>query len=375
LSAAVGSAVTAEAGSGIAARRAVAWHRVMTRDPTPPASHLGLAVGTYAGGGGGGVYALADGWTLGAVYPAAPNASYGAYSPRFGLHYLVDEREEGAIGVHRYGASGWRLLAGVAVGGAAPCHVALDHAQTLLAIANYASGSVSLFRLDAAGLPVAPPDIHVNTGSGPNPARQEGPHAHWVGFSSDDRWLYQTDLGTDRILAHPVEDGRLGPVRTAYVAPPGSGPRHLLLHPRHPGRAYLVSELASTLTLLDRTEHTFAARTTCSTLPTDWHGASIVAHIAANRAGDRLYVSNRGHDSIAVFALGADGTPTLIQHAPAGGTYPRFFLLHGDRMVIANEKAQTVTVLAIAADGRLDPTDIKLPVPGAAYVFALEPGA
>jgi len=342
----------------------------MTHDSIAPP---GLCVGTYAGGGGGGVYAIGDGWTRGDVYPRAANASFGAWSSRFGLHYLVDEREDGTVGVHRHGAAGWERLARVAVGGAAPCHLALNHAQTLLAVASYASGSVSLFRLDAAGLPVGAPNIHVGTGRGPNAARQEGPHAHWVGFDPADRWLYQTDLGTDRILAFPLVDGRLGPVRTAYAAPPGSGPRHLLLHPRHPGRAWLASELANTLTLLDRDEHSFTPSASRSTLPAGWQGDSIVAHIAANHAGDRLYVSNRGHDSIAVFALAADGTPSLIQHAPAGGAYPRFFLLHDDRMIIANEKAQTVTTLSVAADGRLALTGVSLAVPGAAYVFELEP--
>ncbi|TXC71924.1 lactonase family protein [Sphingomonas ginsenosidivorax] len=334
-----------------------------------------LGIGTYAGGGGAGVYAVADGWTLGAACPAALNASFGAYAPRFGLHYLVDERDAGAVGAYRSGESGWQRLACAAVAGAAPCHVALNHAQTALAVANYASGSVSLFRLDDDGLPLPPPQVHANTGRGPNPDRQEAPHAHWVGFSPDDRWLFQTDLGTDQVLAYPVVDGRLGTARIAYVAPPGSGPRHMLLHPRQPGRAYLVGELANTLTLLDRTDDRLTARTTRSTLPADWHGDSIVAHLAANRAGDRLYVSNRGHDSIAVFALAADGEPTLIQHAPAGGDYPRHFALLEDQgcMVIANEKAQTVTVLHLRADGTLAPTGISLAVPGAAYVFDTEP--
>lgn len=346
---------------------------------TAPASPLGI--GTYANGGGGGVYAVADGWTLGDVYSEALNASFGVYSGRFDLHYLVDERDEGTVGVHRHGASGWQRLARVKVGGAAPCHAALNHAQTLLAVANYMSGSVSLFRLDVDGLPIEPPQIHANTGHGPNAERQEAPHAHWVGFSPDDRWLFQTDLGTDQILAYPIDDGRLGPPREAYAAPPGSGPRHLLLDPHHPGRAWLVSELANTLTVLDRNDATFTAVRTLSTLPDVWQGDSIVAHLAANRAGDRLYVSNRGHDSIAVFALDvdgeADGDAVLLQHAPTGGLSPRFFLLRGNerRVVVAHEKSQTVTVLDLREDGRLVPTGISLAVPGAAFAFDMDPVA
>lgn len=346
-----------------------------------PASWSPLGVGTYANGGGRGVYAVANGWTLGDVYPGAVNASFGVYSRRFDLHYLVDERDDGAVGVHRHGPSGWQCLAQVKVGGSAPCYAALNHAQTLLAVANYMSGSVSLFRLDADGLPIAPPQLHANTGHGPNAERQEAPHAHWVGFSPDDRWLFQTDLGTDQILAYPIEAGQLGPAREAYAAPPGSGPRHLLLDSRHSSRAWLVSELANTLTLLDCREDRFTAVSTLSTLPDGWQGDSIVAHFAANRAGDRLYVSNRGHDSIAVFALDDDGDAggdaVLLPHAPTGGLSPRFFLLREDerRVVVAHEKSQTVTVLDLREDGRLDPTGISLAIPGAAFAFDVDPAA
>ncbi|MEG3164530.1 beta-propeller fold lactonase family protein [Sphingomonas sp. PB2P19] len=338
-------------------------------------SNTRLAIGTYAGNGGAGVHAVADDGTLCAAYPDAMNVSFGVYSSRFDLHYLVDERDAGAVGTHRYAQSDWQSVAYAPTGGAAPCHAALNHAQTLLAVANYGSGSVSLFRLDADGLPIAPPQVHANHGHGPNPERQEAPHAHWVGFSPDDRWLYQTDLGTDQILAFPIdESGGLGAPRVAYAAPPGSGPRHLLLHPAHPDRAYLVSELANTLTLLDRAGDDLVARGRYSTLPDGWHGESIVAHLIANRAGDRLYVSNRGHDSIAVFALDAAGEPHLLQHAPTGGAYPRALLLREDKgaMIVAHEQGQTVTTLDLAADGRLTPTGFSLPVPGAAFVFVAE---
>jgi 6-phosphogluconolactonase len=333
-----------------------------------------LAIGTYAGGGGAGVYAVADNGTIGAAYPGAINASFGTYSSRFDLHYLVDEREAGAVGAHRYANGAWQSLASLPTDGAAPCHVALNQAQTLLAVANYASGSVSLFRLDTDGLPIAPSQVHANQGRGVNAERQEAPHAHWVGFSPDDRWLYQTDLGTDQILAFPVDDDGLGAPRIAFAAPPGSGPRHLLLHPAHPDRAYLVSELVNTLTWLDRAEDRFVAHGRVSTLPGGWQGDSIVAHLVANRAGDRLYVSNRGHDSIAVFALDADGIPTPLEHAPTGGAYPRALLLREEEgaMIVAHEQAQTVTMLDLAADGRLAPSGISLAVPGAAFVFVAQ---
>ncbi|WP_010186892.1 lactonase family protein [Sphingomonas sp. PAMC 26605] len=350
---------------------------------TNPHFPLCIGIGTYRGGGGAGIATLclgADGsWRHGEAYAAAANAAFSVYAPRHRLHYIVDEAERGSVGVHRFADTGWEMLASVGVDGAAPCHIALDPTETRLAVANYASGSVALLRLDPrTGLPAGPVQVHANRGSGPNAARQEAPHAHWVGFSPDGQWLYQTDLGTDEILAFPIDAaGTLGAVQRAYRARPGSGPRHLLLHPRLGKRAYLIGELDNTLSVLDRSTGIFVHRETVSTLPPDWQGESIVAHVAINRASDRLYVSNRGHDSIAVFALDDGGAPTLLDHAVTGGAYPRFFALLEDAglMVVAHEKSQTVTTLAFGADGRLTPTGLSIAVAGAASVIIPEPAA
>ena len=344
---------------------------------------LRLAAGTYHGGGGQGIYAVSRDrhgiWKVGDAYAGARNASFSVYSARHGLHYIVDEQTTGSVGIYRYGEQGWSRLSSVATGGSAPCHVALNLAGTLLAVANYASGSLSLIHLDAcSGLAAGEIEIRRNRGWGPNAQRQKGPHAHWVGFSDDGRWLFQTDLGTDEVLSFAVDaHGRLGDRHRAYAAPPGTGPRHLLLHPRLENRAYLIGELASTLTVLDHAGGLLRDPHILSTLPQDWQGDNIVAHIAINRAADRLYVSNRGHDSIAVFALDADGVPTLLQHAPAGGEFPRFFLLLEDEqlVIVANEKGQTLSSLTIGADGRLSATGMTLPIPGVAYVLLAEPMA
>jgi 6-phosphogluconolactonase (cycloisomerase 2 family) len=344
-------------------------------DPRPDFDTVrSLWIGTYAGGGGAGVYPLSRTGLLGAPYPDAHNASFGTYSSRFDLHYLADEQDDGGLGVHRRTDSGWARLAHVPVDGAAPCHVALDRTQSCVATANYASGSVSLFRLDpASGLPVGQPMVHANDGSGPDPERQLSPHAHWVGFGLDNRLLYVADLGTDEVLAFAfdVKRGALGAPHTAFKAVPGSGPRHLLFHEEHPQSAYLACELDSTLVALDVDGCDLKRRASLSTLPADWHGANIVAHIGANAAGDRLYVSNRGHDSIAVFALNERGNPTLLQHIASGGASPRFFniLEEENRMIVVHERDQRVTMLDILPDGTLAPTDFAVHVPGAAFAF------
>lgn len=348
----------------------------MTSTDTRPEAEIApsLWIGTYSGGGGAGVYPLSQTGKLGAPYTDARNASFGTYSSRFDCHYLVDEQDDGALGVHRRTASGWVRLAHVPVDGAAPCHIALDHTQSCVALANYASGSVSLFKLDpTTGLPIGQPEVRANTGSGPNAERQQSPHAHWVGFGLDNRFLYATDLGTDEVLAFAfdAEKGTLGEPHIAVKTTPGAGPRHLLFHEQHPRSAYLACELDSTLLTLDVEDNDLKSRASVSTLPAGWPGANIVAHIAANAAGDRLYVSNRGHDSIAVFALNEHGDPTLLQHVASGGVSPRFFIMvEKDRkLIVVHERDQRVTILDILPDGTLAPTETAAHVPGAAFAF------
>lgn len=335
-----------------------------------------LWIGTYAGGGGAGLYPLsieADRLVIGPADSAARNASFGVYASRFDTQYLVDEQDDGALGVYRRATDGWRMLASSSSGGAAPCHVALDRTQSCIAIANYSSGTTALYRLDAAGLPILPADIHTAVGHGPDRERQTSPHAHWVGFGLDNRFLYVADLGADVVRAFAVDAKleTLGTPRIAFAAPPGSGPRHMLFTAAHPGTAYLICELSSTLMILDIDGADLRTRAALSTLPAGWQGANIVAHIDANAAGDRLYVSNRGHDSIAVFALDPNGDATLVQHVASGGASPRFFTMieGGRRMVVAHERDHRVTILDVWPDGTLAPTDLAVTVPGAAFAF------
>jgi 6-phosphogluconolactonase len=182
------------------------------------------------------------------------------------------------------------------------------------------------------------------------------------------------DLGADAIFAH-VLDPRSGAILSsslAYRAPPGSGPRHLARHPRL-RVAYLVSELANTVAILEaRPDGTFAAKASVSTLPAAFSGTSTAAHIAVNRSGTRLYVSNRGHDSIAVFAIDADGGLTFLQHAGCGGRGPRLFLLLEERgeMLVANQRSGNVSRLPLGKDGRLGTAAHGTAIPGVVFLFA-----
>jgi 6-phosphogluconolactonase len=119
--------------------------------------------------------------------------------------------------------------------GAAPCHLALDDAGTHVLVANYGGGSVAAFPVRADGSLGAASGFAQHTGSGPNPQRQEGPHAHGIYPHKNGRVFYACDLGTDEVLAYPWKSGALvaDPSLGAKL-PPGSGPRHLAVHPAGP---------------------------------------------------------------------------------------------------------------------------------------------
>jgi 6-phosphogluconolactonase len=340
-------------------------------------SEIQLVVGTYAREGGAGLYPVgydpASGrWQVGVAVPGAVDASFGVRSRHPGRSYLLEEASAGQVGLWD-ATHGWRRIARFASMGADPCHAALSADETCLAIANYSSGAVAAYRIDpASGLPVGQATVRTGQGQGPNRDRQSGPHAHWVGFAPDGKWLHSVDLGTDSILSFPFPGGAaaIGDAILGYRAPAGSGPRHLLFDPARP-LAYLVSELSNQVTVLQRrADGRFAALQTVSTLPDGFTGASQAAHIAIDRRGRTLYVSNRGHDSIMVYAIDAQGRLTPRQNVATRGSWPRFFLLldEAKRLVVANERAGELVAFVVADDGRLRALDGVAKVPGAVFL-------
>jgi 6-phosphogluconolactonase len=333
-----------------------------------------LFVGTYARRGGRGLYPLregADGWQVDPPLSQIQNASGGVANAEYGVWYLVNETAEGSVTAYQPAPHGWREVARATSAGAEPCYAAIDRTGCWLAVANYGSGSVALYALDRrTGAPTGPPFTHQLSGDGPNKDRQEGPHAHWVGFDPQDNGLYVTDLGADTITRLTPYAGGLA-AEVVFRAPPGSGPRLLLFHPKLP-IAYLMSELASTVTVFERPSGgRLRVRQRLSTLPTDCAVENLGGHIIINAACDRLYVTNRGHDSVAVFAVDADGDLSLMQHSPAGGTSPRFLhLLEAqDQLTVANEESGSVCFLKLQEDGTLCPPHQTVKAPGAVFIL------
>jgi 6-phosphogluconolactonase len=325
-------------------------------------------IGTYeASGGKGLVPVMLD--AEGSLEPGEPDpcASNASYAVRAGnTVYLTDEREQGMLAVLRDKGGNWYRVARLPTFGSAPCFVECDGKQ--LVVANYASGSVALWQLGEDGVPQEPPALFQSHGSGPNPERQQGPHSHCVRFSPDGEALYAVDLGADTIWRLPLrKDGQFGQAEPAWRAPPGTGPRQLLFLPGE-ARAVLLSELASMLTLFALEEDgTLRELQTVSTLPEGFRGKSLGGHLAL--LDGQAIVSNRGHNSLALFALAGDQLE-LAGHAASGGAHPRHFAQVDRHLVVAHEKDGRVTSFDLSPGQLPAATGRSVRVPGACFVLA-----
>ena len=329
-----------------------------------------LWVGTYEAKGGEGLYPLEqrDGiLSIGNPEPRIANASYGAWSPQTRTVYFVDEREAGRVTSWGRLDQEWQERGAQSTGGSAPCYLGLHPDLSLLAVANYGDGSVGLLRLDrGSGRIEELSDIARPRGRGVDPERQDGPHAHCVLFDEPGDYLFHVDLGLDRIWRHRVEDGRLRDMEVAFEAPPGSGPRHLMLHPdrRH---ALLLSELSGELMLLARRETDFELMHSIRTSPEPAED-NLGGHLAIGPGG-LILVTNRGHDSLATFAIGA-GRLEARGWVRTGAASPRHFHARDTTVLVAHEEGETIAVVPLP-DAELEGPgpSRSVAVPGAAFII------
>lgn len=257
-------------------------------------------------------------------------------------------------------------------GGDWPCHLALDAAGRWLAVANYGSGTVRVLPVYEDGLG-EPGPVRQHVGGGPHPERQEGPHAHSAIFSPDSRFLIVADLGIDQLVVYAFDQatGAISP-HGAAPARPAAGPRHMVFHPA--GRLlYVANELDNTVAAYayDPASGALEPGAVLSTLA----GAveqNYVADIHMARDGRRLYVSNRGDNSIAVFDVAGDGALSLAATRPCGGDWPRNFAISPDgrHILVANQYSGDVTVLPLRDDAELiGPPGHRVSVPRASCVI------
>lgn len=250
-------------------------------------------------------------------------------------------------------------------GGANPVHLDIHPSGRFLVVASYTDGMVAALPINTDGTLVPISDLIAQTGDpGPHPVEQAGPHPHHSPFDPAGRFVAVPDKGLDRtfIYVFDVERGRLLPGDPpSVVAQPGAGPRHAAFHPHLP-YAYIINELDSTITTFgyDAERGRLDPRQRVSTLPPGYTGASATAEIAVAPSGRFLYGSNRGHDSIAIFAIDqSTGTLASVGWQPCGGKTPRFFALDpsGSFLYSANQGSDTIVAFRVdQATGALAPT-------------------
>ena len=266
--------------------------------------------------------------------------------------------------------------------GTGPCHLVLDKAGRHVLVANYGSGSVAV-------LPVAPDGrlgeasaTVQHTGSSVNPDRQKGPHAHCLILDPANRFAFACDLGLDKVMIYRYdsEKGTLTAHEPAFATvKPGGGPRDMVFRPDS-RFAYVGNEMQSTITAFsyDAKGGRLAEIQTVSTLPSDFQGQNSIAELAVHPSGKYVYISNRGHNSVAVFSVDASkGTLTLLQHQSTGGRTPRHFGMDpaARYLIMANQQSDNLLVSRIDTTGRLAPSGELVAAPTPVYVAFLPPNA
>jgi 6-phosphogluconolactonase len=339
-------------------------------------------VGTYTDHGSKGIYGYRFDSATGKVESLglaaeSPEPSFLAVSPNGNFIYAVNETDAyngqpaGAVSAFAIQPETGKLtlLNQVSSSDEGPAYIALDRTGKYAMVANYTLGSVAVFPVMADDRLAQPSAFVQHKGSSVNPDRQKGPHAHAVAFSPDNRFAVVADLGLDELLVYPFDaaTGKLGMAQIAKTNP-GAGPRHIVFGVN--GRfLYLVNEMQSTVVT-----YSYAAKTgqlrelqTLSTLPKTFSGENTTAEIDTDPSGKFVFVSNRGDDSIAVFAINAkNGTLKLVEIDSTQGKTPRNFVLDpsGKWLFAANEDSGDIVIFHVnLATGHLTSTGEQIQVP------------
>ena len=337
-----------------------------------------LYVGTYTSGESKGIYRLHLDPSTGALSPAGDptetvNPSFLAFHPSRRFLYAVNETgdapadKSGAVSAFAIdpATGGLTFLNQQPSGGPAPCHLTIDTEGRHALVANYWGGTVAVLPIQSDGRLGPASTVVRHQGRSASPGRPAEPHPHSINLDAANRFAFVADLGLDKLVAYRF-DGKKGLLARHEAGTvrlkPGAGPRHLAFHPN--GRqAYVINELDSTITSyhFDPDKSAFKPIQIVTPLPSSYTGNNSGAEIAVAPSGRFLYGSNRGHDSIALFAIEAStGLLTSIGWEPTQGRTPRFFGLDpsGTYLYAANQNSDTVVIFRVdQTTGKLSPTN------------------
>lgn len=263
------------------------------------------------------------------------------------------------------------LINQVPAHGTGACHVNIDKAGKYLYISFYDSGSLTVFAINPDGSIGDTIQTIKYEGSSVNERRQDKAHVHSVLFSPDNAFVYIADLGTDKVMICSIDHttGKLLPASPPSVSViPGSGPRHMTFHPEKP-YVYLAEELSSSTSLFyqDQVTGNLTSMQTISTLPEDFTDQNTNADIHIDPSGKFLFVSNRGHNSLATYSINKEnGELRIVDYPSTMGEHPRNFLIEpkGEFILVANRDTDNVAVFRLdKATGLLEYTGISLDIP------------
>lgn len=334
------------------------------------AKTLPIYVGAYTFQGGKGIYLthldLSTG-VLGPISLAAEtvNPSFLALHPSGKFLYAANETmkfngmQGGSVSAFSIDAQTGKLtfVNQQPTHGGAPCHVSVDHTGKCLMAANYMGGNVAAYTIGADGSLSEPTEVIQHSGSGPNPHRQDKPYAHSTNLTPDNRFVLAADLGIDRLMIYHLdpEKGKLTPNTVPFVQVQGGfGPRHLTFAPG--GKfAYLITEMGCTVVVFayDAEHGALSELQTLPTLPEGWKGENTCADIHFTPDGRFLYGSNRGHDSLVIYAVDqSSGLLTLVGHQSTLGKTPRNFAIDptGQYLLVAHQDSNSIIPFRIDAE-------------------------
>jgi len=337
-----------------------------------------FGTGQVLQGKGKGIHVFRFDATTGALEPVGikegvRNPSYIAFDPSRRFLYCVNEFKEfegeasGAVSAFRIdpATGGLQFLNTKASHGTDPCHLMVDRTGRNVLIANFASGSVCVLPIAEDGSLRDASEVIQHAGSSIDPRRQTGPHAHAVEIDAANRFVFVPELGLDKVMIYVLDPARgkltPNPNHASISVAPGAGPRQLVMHPN--GRfAYLINELNSTMTAYayDAGKGALRELQTLPTLPPGFTGTSSCAEVQIHPTGRFLYGSNRGHDTLAIYAIDpTSGLLTALGHHSTGGRIPRNFAVNstGEYVIAANQDSDSIVVFRIdAATGLLQAT-------------------
>jgi len=297
--------------------------------------------------------------------------SYLALHPTGKFLYVVSETNThdggGAVSAFAVDDSGDLTFLNLQPTGGSPCHNTVDASGRYVLSANYGGGSVSMHPIGTDGSLGEMSDFRQHEGSSVNPSRQQEPHAHSINVDPSNRFAFCADLGLDKVLIYRLDlDGGKLLDHGSVAVTPGAGPRHFVVHPNR-RKAYVINEISNTITAFDWDESagTLTEIQEIPTVPDDFAGTTHTADSHVTPDGRFLYGSNRGHDSIAMFAIDAASgqlTALGVQPVPAN---PRNFVLSpdGDSLYSGSHNDDRIQLYRVGDDGLLTATGDAVETP------------